>query len=312
MSDDLDPVAQQGFHAASQIDHLLAVGRIDAAQERAMAAIAASPESPGPHVMLAQVLLQADRAADALEATGRALALAPDSDLAMFYRAVALLALGRFSESEQTIRRALAIAPDDPDHWMIYARLLSMCDADVQALEAAEQALSLNPDAPELHRLRGELLLHVHPRHWRISEDAVRTALRIDPHDPDNHALFGHVSLLAGRHQEAESAFRTALRVDPSNALALSGLSTLVKGKYWWYRPMMAWTDLLRRQGRDGQLAIVFGLWAVYAAVIALVPPEYGQARQALTFGYLGLCLYTWFAEPITRALLRRVYPWLE
>lgn len=312
MSDDLDPIALQQGQLASRIDHLIGIGQRERAKELALDAIAAQPGSAAGHLNLAVVLIHDHEARPALAAAEQALAIEPDNDVAHRLRAAALLQLGRFAQAEAAVRRAIEIDPHDPTHFRLYAHVLSLCDADIPALHAAEHALELDPDDAGLHQLRARLLLAVHPRHWNLSEDAVRTALRIDPEDADSHAVLGHVLILKGRHDEAERAFRSALGLEPHNPLAIAGLSHLVKGRHWWYRPMLAWSELLSRQGRDGQLAIVFGLWVVYASIAAVLPEEYAHLRPWLTWGYFGLVVYTWFAEPITRALLRRAYPWLE
>lgn len=312
MSDEFDPIELSSSQLPSQIEHLLTIGQVERARQLAMQAIASDPQASQGHLMLALVLLNDEQPVEALAATEAALQVEPDDDMAHRLRSVALLALGRFAASEEAVRRAMLLEPGDGRHAAHYARLLSLLDRDQAALDAAAYAIEQDPDDAYLHQLRAELLLHVHPRHWRISEEAVRTALRIDPQDADSHAVLGHVLILAGRRGEAEDAFRTSLRLAPGNALAIQGLSHIVKGTHWWYRPMLAWNELLMRQGRDGQLAIVFGLWVVYATVASVLPEAWEGYRPFLNYGYMGLVAYTYFAEPITRALLRSAYPWLE
>ena len=301
-----DPAALQ-----RTVDSLLAVGQVERARELVMQFIASDPANPFGHLSLSRVLQAAGQLVQSLETVEQALARAPDDDQAHLQRAGLLLELGRYREAEESVRRSIELDPAwGPSHAM-YASILSVCDRDVEALQRAEHALSLMPNAAWLHRMRARLLMFVHPRHWTLSEDAVRTSLRLNPESSQAHAVLGLVLMRGGRNEEAEEAFRASLRLDPNEPLALRGLSELVKGSSPLYRPMLWLGQLMSRLGPDGQLGVLFGLWAVYAGARALIAPGNQSAADLLTATYFGLCAYTWFAEPITRALLRRTYPWL-
>ncbi|MCO4769463.1 MAG: tetratricopeptide repeat protein [Deltaproteobacteria bacterium] len=293
------------------VGNLIDVGQSVRAKELAMDFIAANPSHPSGHLALSRILRQQDENQAALEAAEAAIALHPDSEDGHLFRAFALTSLGRFAESEESIRRALQIDPNWAGAHATYANLLSYGDRNVEALQRAELALSLDPDLPWLHTLRARLLLYVHPRHWTISEDAVRTSLRLNPQSAQAHSILGLVLLRGAKNQEAEDAFREALRLDPADPLAIRGLSELVKGKSPFYRPMLWFGQMMSRLGQDGQLGVLFGLWALYETARAVVPPGNQAAMDLLTAVYFGFCAYTWFAGPITRALLRRSYPWL-
>ncbi len=312
MSDDDDILLLGNLSRVSQIEHLLELGQLQRARQLAMDHIAANPDDASGHLMLAYVLLQSDHPAEALEMVEQALSRDPDNDTVHALYGEATLSLGQYADAERAIRRAIELDPSYAGHYGLYARLLSTCEYDRQALQSTEHALSLSPDDPDLHQLRAYLLIHVNPRHWTVSEEAVRTALRLDPQNANSHAILGSILLKAGRHAEAEEALREALRLDPNDTLAIIGLSELVKGSHWWYRPMLEFSLFLSRQGRDAQIGIIFALWALTNAVRAVVPPEYELTGQLIMLVYLGLCAYTWFAEPITRALLQRAYPWLR
>ncbi len=312
--DELDRKAVMSSPGALQsaIAGLLRVGQVDRAKSLAMDYIAANPDDPFGHLSLAQVIAEQGHTQEALNTVEDALARAPDDDQAHLHRGSLLAGLGRYAEAEAAMRRSIEIDPSWGPAHAVYAQLLSTCDRHIEALQRIEHALSISPDLAWLHTLRARLLLFVHPRHWTISEDAVRTALRMNPESSQSHSVLGLVLLRAGRNQESEEAFRAALRINPGDVLALRGLSELVKGKSTLYRPMLWFGQLMSRLGPDGQLGVLFGLWALYATARTLVPEGNQSAADLLTAVYLGFCAYTWFAGPITRALLKRHYPWLE
>lgn len=312
--DDRDRSAVMASPGALQraIAGLLRVGQTDRAKSLAMDYIAANPDDPFGHLSLAQVISELGHTQQALDTVETALARAPDDDQAHLQRGSLLAELGRYAEAEDAMRRAIELDPSwGPSH-AVYAQLLSACDRNIEALQRTEHALSLSPDLPWLHTLRARLLLFVHPRHWTISEEAVRTALRMNPESSQSHSILGLVLLRGGKNQESEKAFRAALRINPRDVLAIRGLSELVKGKSPLYRPMLWFGQLMSRLGQDGQLGVLFGLWALYATSRTVIPNGNQSAADLLTAVYLGFCAYTWFAEPITRALLKRHYPWLE
>ncbi len=305
------PLLDTPFGLQRAIQSLLEVGQVERAKQMAMDWIAREPSSPVGHMALARILHSTDQDAAALRAVEAALTFVPDSDEAHVLRGGILVALGRFADAEESYRRGLELDPRWASAHGLYAQLLWQCDRNIEALQRIELALSLDPDLPWLHNLRARLLLEVHPRHWTVSEDAVRTALRMNPESADAHATLGLVLLRGRRGAEAEDAFREALRLDPSNKLALSGLSELVKGKAPWYAPMLWYGQMMSRLGSDGQLGVLVALWALYSASKAVLPDGNQSAADLLSAVYLGFCAYTWFAEPITRAVLKRAYPWL-
>jgi hypothetical protein len=67
--------------------------------------------------------------------------------------------------------------------------------------------------------------------------------------------------------------------------------------------------------GHGAQLAVIAGLWALVNAAVPLLntgEPPLPSLSSPLQVVYLAFCVYTWFAAPITRAILVRRYPWLR
>jgi len=303
-----------GPSLAHRIQGLLAVGQLERALQAASDAVARQPDDPLAHFLLGTTVRMkgADHLDAALAHLAEAIRRDPTFDMAHAVRGEVLIELGRFAEAEQAIRTAMELDPHDAQHHSRYAWLLSICDRDEVALAHCEHALSLEPDDADLHQQRATLLLFVDPSQWKVSEEAVRTALRMDPQSPMNHAILGTVQMRAGERDAAEHSFRTCLRTQPTHPLALRGLSEMTMARNPLYRPLFWFSQLLGRLGQEGALGVLFALWALFSAVMAVLPPEAESARQLLTFAYLGFAAYTWFAGPITRALLRRQYPWLE
>lgn len=312
MADD-DGIRVGGRSPLSAISQLLAVGQLERAQQMARDLIAADPENPGSHLVLARVLLTMEKPEPALQAMGEAIRLAPGDDSVWGLQSETLFQLGRFAESEVAILRALEIAADDPWYHYQYALLLTVNERRAQALKAVEKALEFDPDSHANHALRAALLMQVHPRKWSVSVEAAERALRLDPEDPFAHAVLGMIRLQQGDRAGAEERFRAALLLDPTSALARQGLAHTVMASNPLYRPMLAFNLRLMQAGQAGALGILFGAWAIQRTLVQALgsyEATLGLA-QGIRTAWLVFAVYTWFAAPITSWILRRHHPWL-
>jgi tetratricopeptide (TPR) repeat protein len=299
---------------ADRVRHLLAIGQLRRAEETVSEWIAHDPGNPIALVMLSLVHMVARRNQAALEAVEQALVLSPDLDVALEQRARALFVLGRFRESEEAVRVAIAADPADGDIRLLYARLLRAGGFDRDALAECEAALELDPDDAETHQLRAVLLLRTRPSQWNVPRAAAERAVALDPEDADGHAVLGAVHLAAREIPRAEERFRAALELQPTHGPAQRGLAEALMAKRPYYKPFLAYSTRMRAAAPALRIGIVIGLWMVVQALdAALRPlPDWQGARGVVLYTYIGFCAYTWFAEPITRALLRREYPWFR
>lgn len=299
---------------ADRVRHLLAIGQHRRAEETVNEWLAADPDQPLALVLLSIVHLVAGRRDAALAAVEAALLHAPDLEVALEQRARTLFALGRFRAAEVAVRRAAEADPADGSTRLMYARLLAATGHARDALVECEAALELDPDDAEAHQVRAALLLRTRPSDWNVSRAAAERAVALDPEDADGHAVLGAVHLVAREVEPAERRFRTALELDPTHGPAQHGLAEALMARRPYYRPFLAYTTLLRRAPQAVRIAVVLGLWAlVQTADAALRPlPDWQTVRVVMAWSYVAFCAYTWFADPFTRFLLRREYPWLR
>ncbi len=313
MNDEPDRVALPRSSVVATIQHLLAVGQKARAQELAATLVAGEPTDPGAQVTMGFVLLALDDVEGARAAADEALMGAPDSDWVHALQASVALQQGRFDDAERFALEAIRLDAEDADHHLLYARILSSCDRDRLALEAAYHATQLAPDDPEAHRLMALLLLHCRPKHWPLPAEAARRAIQLDPEDADAHAIMGMIHLRERRLGDAEERFRAALLLDPHQRLALRGLAQVVMARSWFYGLFLRYPTLMARLDRSGRMAVVVGLWAFFTSVTAAMrgSATLSPYAEPVSTAYLLFCGYTWFAEPITGAILGRSYPWL-
>jgi len=299
---------------ADRVRHLLAIGQVKRAEETAADWLASDPGNPVALVLLSIVHLVAGRHEAALASVEQALLQAPDLELALEQRARVLFALGRFREAEEAVRRAIDADPGDGSVRLQYARMLAATGFDRDALAECEAALELDPDDAESHQVRAALLLRTRPSEWRVSRAAAERAVALDPEDADGHAVLGAVYLAAREIPRAEERFRAALEIEPTHGPAQHGLAEALMSKRPYYRPFLAYSTLLGTAPPALRIAIVVGLWVLVNTVdAALRPlPDWQTTRSVIVGTYIAFCAYTWFADPITRWLLQREYPWFR
>jgi tetratricopeptide (TPR) repeat protein len=294
----------------ARVEHLLAVGQVQRAREIAAEAIAENPDDASNFASMARVLLQFHENEAATNAAAQAVQLDPEWPGAWRVHAVSLFASGRFADAEKSVLEAIRLDPEDGSLFLMYARMLSSCGRSREALEHARHALELDPDDETAHHLFASLLHEVRPSQWKISEELATRAVSLNPDDADSFAVLGAIVLTRRRYAEAEAHFRSALEIDPHNRLAVEGLAQLVMAKNWLYKPFLSYQLLMMRLGMGSQLLVVASAWALVSVLNAAFVPD-GLPSTLLTAGYLAFCAYTWFAMPVTRAILRRRYPWL-
>lgn len=308
-----EPAPRLRASASQRVAQLLGVGQVDLARRLVAEAIAADPEDPGAHAALGLVLVAAKEPAAALDAVREALRRDPVSTFAHFVGAKASQALGRWAEAERSLRTVLEIDPSADYAAAEYAFLLSRLDRDREALAWIEHALSLDPDDAHYHAARAHLLLIVPSSSWSMSEESARAALRIDPRNNDAEAVLGYVLLREHRWEEAETHFRSVLSREPYHGLAFNGLSELTMASSPLYAPLLMLSLALARLSPEGRLMAVFGAWALYrGGSSALRAGQFDLAADVFWWVYLGFCLWTWFAQPITHTLLSWRHPWLR
>jgi TolB-like protein/tetratricopeptide (TPR) repeat protein len=83
-----------------------------------------------------------------------------------------------------------------------------------RARRSAQAVMKLDPHLAEPHAI----LAAVHLQYdwdWAAAQDEIDRALKLDPRDPQVHALRGLISLSIGRLPDANSELNAALRLDP-------------------------------------------------------------------------------------------------
>ena len=123
---------------------------------------------------------------------------------------------GRWAEAAQRLSRALSADPDNPWLHGQLARCRLATEAWDEALESANQVVALAPDMGWGHYLRA-IALEGRDRGDRPVEDALRSAVELEPDDPDFLTALSRLEFKRSKHHDALATVDRALAVDPQH-----------------------------------------------------------------------------------------------
>ncbi|MBF6591961.1 MAG: tetratricopeptide repeat protein, partial [Ktedonobacterales bacterium] len=135
-----------GYYWRARVTHTLEPGR-DVLPDLELAT-RLSPTLQEAWVMRADLLAEAQRYAEALEAFEKALALQGGDAMLYNKKGLVLSFLGRYEQALDAFQQAREIEPDHQYHWMNAAVALSQLGRHAESLEAYNAAIQLDPTSP--------------------------------------------------------------------------------------------------------------------------------------------------------------------
>ncbi|MBB5209101.1 tetratricopeptide repeat protein [Chiayiivirga flava] len=177
------------------------------------------------YLLEAELALQRNQPADALDAYGRGLGIFEGDPDLLYARALAYEKLDRIDDAEYDLRQLIEEDPDNADFLNALGYTLAdRTDRHEEALALIQRALELQPDAPAiidsmgwvLHRLgRNEEALPHLRRAFELQRDA------------EVAAHLGEVLWALGQKDEARSIWRLGQEIDPDNRALKQSLGKL-------------------------------------------------------------------------------------
>jgi tetratricopeptide (TPR) repeat protein len=130
---------------------------------------------------------------------------------------LALEGLERHEEAAEALERALVLRPDYSIARYILGVACNALERWDAALGCFEEILSRHPSFvayPEFHYQRGRALMGLH--RWNDAAESMCEAVRINPNYSQAHLELARIYDKLGFAPLSEEAYRTALRLDPS------------------------------------------------------------------------------------------------
>ena len=140
----------------------------------------------------------------------KAVEASPHIDLGFYRLAQIDFRRGNSQRAADWIRQAIQVYPLDARYHFVLARLLEQTDV-AGSLDAVKTAIDLNPMNPDFHNLLGNLLLK--QEDFQGAVQSYRWAIEMDPDDPIPHLNLATTLPRIGAVQEAERERQIYLRL---------------------------------------------------------------------------------------------------
>lgn len=270
---------------------LIYQSRYELATKELQKALAADPDDPVAHALMAICLAEQKKFDQAYGEARQAATIAPDMPYTQYVLAYVRFQQDFLLEAEQAVNKALQLDPWDADHFALLAQIKFQQKKWRDALEAAESGLEIEAEHLTCANLRAMAL----NRLGREDEagEALEDALAQDPENAFTHANQGWTALQRGDATKALEHFRESLRLDPTNDWARSGMVEALKARYFVYRLMLKYYFFMSRLSGRAQWFVLIGAYFVAKIIPFLFIP------------YLIFVFLSWTSDPLSNLLLR-------
>ena len=284
---------------------LLEQSRHDLAADELRQELAADPDNPLAHSLLALCLAKHEDFRRATEEAEAAVHLAPDMPFAHYALGSVLHDRNYFAEAENAVVEAIRLDPESADFYALLAGIRYDRRNWPSALDAAETGLRLDPEHVGCNNLRAMALIKL-GRQTEAS-DTLKTALAREPEDAITHANLGWALLEKSETAKAMEHFREALRLDPNLEWARVGIVEALKARNFIYRWLLRYFLWMQKLSFKAQWAVILGGYFGYRILLQQkdAHPALGPYVLPIQVFYLVFAWLTWTAEPLFNLLLR-------
>ena len=285
--------------AAERGNALLDLGRAIDAEKYFREALAAEPANADLLVSLARSLQLQERYDEARDAARQGLAASPEHLGGLVVLSAAMAGLEDFPAALQAVQRALQIAPGLAQLHAQEGAILIAQGNSANAFGPLELARTLDPEDSETVALISAALYNT--RRFEDAERAAVDALRLDPDNSEAHRILGLLSLRRGGGRSAVDAHRTALRLDPTDPDYREGLATAMKSRNPLYGLLLRFGDW--QEGLPSGARWLVLLAPLFASRVLRPFSDHAWAQILLALVF-GVVLLTWALEPVMNAVL--------
>ncbi len=279
--------------------------RHELAEEQLRQALAAEPDEPYAHALLALCLAHRQRFDDATAEARQAVHFAPDFDFAHYAHASVLHDRNHLEDAQRAIEEALRLSPNDADYWALLSQIRIDQRQWSPALDAADRGLHYDPQHVACTNLRAIALVKL----GRKSEAGatIGAALARNPDNAVTHANQGWTLLEQNQPAKALEHFRESLRLDPANEWARAGIVEALKARNVIYGAMLRYFLWMSSLPTGVQWAVILGGYFLNRMLGAAAKsnPDLAPWILPIRIVYLAAALLTWTADPLFNLLLR-------
>ncbi|MGC9158364.1 MAG: tetratricopeptide repeat protein [Terracidiphilus sp.] len=238
---------------------LLAAGKTDGAQAQAAAILAAEPNNPGVHSLLARIAAKQGDSAKALAEIHRAIELNPNN--AEFHETLAILEVGDPSQSalvESELKKAVALDPKSVNAKLLLAAFYAQNHRLQEAEKISWEAVATNPKNLTARANVAHIIIEEGDR--ARAEQVLRQASRDFADNPQGVRILADYYLASGQMDKAKAEFARLVREYPQNESVQEGYARLLleMGDNATAQTVVA--QLMKTNGKDPDVAALNGI----------------------------------------------------
>ncbi|MGB8843111.1 MAG: tetratricopeptide repeat protein [Aliidongia sp.] len=221
-------------------------GQRTAAERRCREILARAPSHVQALHLLGTILLETERAAEAVTPLARAVTVQPNDAALRYLLGATYLQLDRFADAADCLEAALALKPAFAEAQCGLGVALAGQGRSDDAATAFRAALRLDPNMPQAHDNLASLLAAAGQTPQAIGH--YRDVLRIEPGNAVAHHKLGLALRADGACDEAVRHFREAVRLQPSYSEARSSIGVTLAMNQRWAEALVQFEDALRAE----------------------------------------------------------------
>jgi tetratricopeptide (TPR) repeat protein len=220
------PAQESEKALVEQISLTFEAGQIDAALQRARAAIAQYPRSATLHQLLGAALFKKGLNSEARAAFRRAIELAPNVPQNYFNLALVDLSENKYPDAVKSLEAFLRFEPANAQARVLLGRAYHNLNRTLPAIEQFQKALELAPQLPLIHYHLG--YAYQSQGNLKAALEEFRKEIHSNPAFHEPYWLAGNIELGQGDLDAAGDSFRKGIELRPQAYQGHYGLARVL------------------------------------------------------------------------------------
>lgn len=288
----------------SRAEVLLEQNRAQQAISELKQALQTDPDNAYAYALYARCHYRLDQHKEGVEKIQKAISLEPDESYYFYLRGFGYYHLNNSIVAVTDLNQAIRLFPYNAEYFGLYA-FIQIDERNYElALTKANEGLELDPENLTCLNARARALNKLKRNDEAI--DTMQDALSSAPESDFTHVTIGFNHLERGKHKDAQQHFREALRLSPTLYSAKEGLKESLKSNFPPYRIILQLSFWLSEKGKNFRVGFTIGLYILFR-ILTSVANSYPAARFFIVpfiVLYFVYFIFSWIGSSLANFML--------
>jgi tetratricopeptide (TPR) repeat protein len=288
----------------SRAEVLLEQNRAQNAISELKQALQADPDNAYAYALFARCHYRLEQHKEGIEKIQKAIAIQPDESYYFYLRGFGYYHVNNSTVAITDLNQAISLFPYNAEYFGLYAFILIDERSYELALSKANEGLELDPENLTCLNARARALNKLKRNDEAV--DTMQDALSNAPESDFTHVTIGFNHLEKGKHKDAQQHFREALRLSPTLTSAKEGLKESLKSNFPPYRVILQLSYWLGEKGQSFRIAFTIGLYILFR-ILTGVAKTYPAARLFIVpfiVLYFVYFIFSWIGSSLANFML--------